>query len=129
MATEILYKDLTYKLRGCFFEVYNKLGCGFKESVYHNALAYEFELRGIGFETKKKLPVFYKDKQVGIYEPDFIADKKIIIEIKAQPKLLRLDELQLYFYLRGTDYKLGFLVNFGSEKLDIRRKIVTQNPR
>lgn len=129
MVTDILYKNLTYKIRACFFEVYNKLGCGFKESVYHKALAYEFQLQGIIFENEEELPVFYKDKQVGAYKPDFIVDKKVIVEIKAQPKLLRLDELQLYYYLKGTEYSLGFLVNFGGDKLDIRRKIAGQNPR
>ncbi len=60
MTTDILYKNLTYRIRGCFFEVYNKLGCGFKESVYHKALACEFQLQGIIFETEEELPVFYK---------------------------------------------------------------------
>jgi len=121
---KLLYKELSYKVRGCFFEVYNKLGPGFKETIYHNALVEEFNLQSIAFESKKKIPITYKDKRVGIYEPDFLVDNKIITEIKSQPRIMRLDELQLYYYLKGTEYRLGFLVNFGAEKLEICRRII-----
>lgn len=132
---DYLYEELSYKLRGALFEVYNILGPGFKESAYHNALAKEFRLRGIPFEEKKRLSITYKDEQVGIYEPDFVVDDKIIVEIKATPETAPVYETQLYYYLKGTDYKLGFLVNFGGKELEIRRRIYdkprtqTQNSR
>jgi len=121
-----LYEDLTYKIRGALFEVYNQVGPGFKESIYHNALATEFQLTGIHFENKKRLPIFYKDEQVGIYEPDFVVEDKVLIEVKAVPEMPAIYETQLFYYLRGTDLKLGFLVNFGGDKLDIRRRIYDQ---
>jgi GxxExxY protein len=120
---EYLYKELTYQIRGALYEVYNTLGPGFKESVYHRALAKEFTLRKIPFEEKKRLPVPFKGEEVGIYEPDFIIDEKVLIEIKAVPEMPRLYETQLFYYLRGTNYKLGFLVNFGGSKLEIKRRI------
>jgi GxxExxY protein len=129
MNKQILYEDLSYKIRGCFFEVYNTLGPSFKESVYHSALAHEFELGNIRFERNKKIPVFYKKEKVGVYQPDFVVENRIIIEIKAIPKLQRLDELQLYYYLKGTPFKLGFLVNFGGEKVDTHRLIDTKARR
>lgn len=57
------------------------------------------------------------------YEPDFIIEDKIIVEIKSMLLMPEVIENQLYYYLRGTNYKLGYLVNFGTEKIDIRRRI------
>lgn len=60
---------------------------------------------------------------MGIYEPDFIIDNKIVIEIKAVPVMPKQFEKQLYYYLKYTKHKLGLLVNFGADRLDIRRRI------
>lgn len=120
---DLLYKDLSYKLVGCFYEVYNTLGPAHKEQIYHKALCLEFRSKGISFDDKKRLKIKYKDVDIGIYEPDFIIEDKIIVEIKSMLQILKVIENQLYYYLRGTNYKLGYLVNFGAEKLDIRRRI------
>lgn len=119
----MLYEDLTYKIRGALYEVYNTLGPGFKEEIYHKALAKEFNLRKTPFVDKKRLSITYKNEQVGIYEPDFIIDEKVLIEIKSVLVMPKIFETQIYYYLKGTEYKLGFLVNFGAEKLDIRRRV------
>ncbi|RKX84882.1 MAG: GxxExxY protein [Spirochaetes bacterium] len=117
------HEGLTYKIRGAIFEVYNILGPGFKEIVYHNSLQEEFDKREIKYDGKKKIKIVYKSKQVGIYEPDFIVEDKIIIEIKAVNVMPKVFEEQLYGYLKATKYKVGILVNFSGEKLDIRRRI------
>ncbi|MFH1287714.1 MAG: GxxExxY protein [bacterium] len=119
----MVYEELTYEIRGACFEVFNALGSGFKETVYHNALSKEFKLRKLNFEGKKRLKIYFKDEEVGIYEPDFIVDDKIIIEVKAVPIMPKYFENQLYYYLKCTEYKLGLLINFGANKLDIRRRI------
>lgn len=120
---DYLYKELTYEIRGAFFEVYNTLGPGFKEIIYHRALIKEFTLRNIPFEEKQKLQIFYKGEKVGTYEPDFVVDSKVIVEIKSMNNMLKIHEVQLFYYLKGTKYKLGFLVNFGAENLEIIRRI------
>jgi len=117
------YEDLTYKIRGAIFEVYNVLGPGFKENVYHNSLREEFDKIKLKYTEKKRIKIIYKDKDVGIYEPDFIIDNKIIIEIKAVDIMPKVFEKQLYGYLKATKYKIGILVNFGADSLDIRRRI------
>ena len=121
--SKLEYEDLTYKIRGAFFEVYNELGPGFKELVYHNALKEEFDNSKLRYDEKKRIQINYKGKKVGIYEPDFIVEDKIIIELKAVPAIISLFEKQLYSYLRGTKYKVGLLVNFGADKLEIKRRI------
>ena len=75
------------------------------------------------FQRKEETTYFFKGEEVGIYEPDFVIDEKVLIEIKAVPEMPKLYETQLFYYLRGTKYKLGFLVNFGGSKLEIKRRI------
>ena len=108
---------------GCFYAVYNELGPGHKEQIYHKALTLELKSKGISFNDKKRLKVKYKGQEIGIYEPDFIIEDKIIVEIKSLLQMPNVFEKQLYYYLRGTEYKLGYLVNFGTERLDIRRRV------
>lgn len=78
---------------------------------------------GLNTPKKKKIKIVYKGKEVGNYEPDFIIDEKVIIEIKAVDIMPKVFEKQLYSYLKATKYKIGILINFGSDKLDIRRRI------
>ena len=123
MTDKLIYKNLTYRVIGCFYDVYNELGPAHKEQVYHEALKVIFEEKAIPYEEKKRLKIKFRGKNVGIYEPDFIIDDKIIIEIKSVLNMPKVFENQLYYYLRGTTYKVGYLVNFGNEHIDIRRRI------
>ena len=120
---KILYKDLSYRTVGCLYNVFNELGPAHKEQIYHKALCAEFKSVKIRFSDNKKLSVKYKGEDIGIYQPDFIIEDKIIVEIKSTLQMPKVFEKQLYYYLKGTKYNLGYLVNFGSEKLDIRRRI------
>lgn len=127
MSTDkkLLYGDLTYKIRGAMFAVHKALGSGHKEIVYQMALAREFQLANIPFVIEKILDIIYRDKKVGTYRPDFVVDDKVIIELKAVSFLTRDTEVQMSYYLRGSNYSLGLLVNFGSRRLEIRRRIYT----
>lgn len=120
---KFLYKDLSYKIIGCFYDVYNELGPAHKEQIYHEALKVAFGQKDIECKENKRLKIIFRTKEIGIYEPDFVIEDKIIIEIKSVLNMPKVFEKQLYYYLRGTDYKIGYLVNFGNEKLDIRRRV------
>jgi len=124
---QLLYQDLSYQLRGCFFAVYNTLGFGHKEEVYQRALAEELGHRGIAFEREKSLAIGYHGKKIGEYRPDFVIEEKVVIEVKAVEFLPVAHEQQLVRYLKATNYQLGFLVNFGSKKLLIEKKIWSPN--
>jgi len=126
-VSDFLYEDLTYKIRGCAFKVYNSLGFGHKESIYQKALEIELKKEGLNTEKEKILNISYDGKKVGIYRPDFVVESKIIIEIKAVELLPKSSEAQLVYYLKGTNFSLGFLINFGACKLDIRRRVWTPN--
>lgn len=122
---ELLYADLTYKIRKAAFNVYNELGFGHKENIYQKSLEEEFNQLKLPYKREFNLKVYYKDTKVGDYRPDFIIDDKIIIEIKATEFVPKTFETQLIYYLKSTKYKLGLLINFGSPKLQIKRLIWT----
>ncbi len=129
ISTDLLYADLTYRVRGAIFNVYNELGFGHKEQVYQKALGKELHSINLPHKQEVDLAVKYKDEVVGKYRPDFVIDQKIIIEIKALDYMPSSFEDQLLHYLKTTGFKLGLLVNFGTPKLYIRRLIWTNNPR
>lgn len=108
---------------GCNLCMYNEMGNGFLESVYHECLEEEFTLRAIPFYTQKKLTIRYKSKTLKqTYKPDFICNEKIIIEIKAVKEIAPEHEAQVLNYLKATGLHLGLLVNFGSyPKVTINR--------
>ncbi|MCM8793383.1 MAG: GxxExxY protein [Candidatus Omnitrophica bacterium] len=83
----------------------------------------ELKERGLFPEIDKKIEVRFKDEKVGVYVPDLVVNDKILIELKVKPYLTKEDERQFWYYLKASDYKLGFLINFGSEKLEIKRRI------
>ncbi|KKK73023.1 hypothetical protein LCGC14_2898030, partial [marine sediment metagenome] len=99
------------------------LGPVHKETVYHNAIAIELKRLKIPFETEKVLKVTYRGETVGIYKPDFIIDDKVILEIKAVPAIAKVMLDQIYYYVRGSKYRLVLLANFGARRLEIKRKI------
>lgn len=74
-------------------------------------------------DSQKRIPIFYRGEKVGEYIPDFIIEDKIIVELKCKPYLIKEDKRQFWLYLRGSHYKLGFLINFGSRKLEIKRRV------
>ena len=125
MSEKLIFEEETFAIRGAIFEVYKTLGDGYLEEVYQNALEEELKLRGIPFEAKKELHIYYKNRDCGLYEPDFICLGKIIVELKAVEALHPKHSAQLMNYLRATGHKLGLLVNFCAyPKVDIRRIVV-----
>jgi GxxExxY protein len=123
-----LHKDLSYKLRGLFFQIRNTYGPGQKENVYINLLEEALKENKIPFNKEKSIKIYSPNKKlVGLYKPDFIVDDKIIIEVKSSRFTTRTDEKQLYYYLRNSQYEVGFLVNFSTPYLYIKRIIYTND--
>ncbi|OGW76011.1 MAG: hypothetical protein A2Z72_07710 [Omnitrophica bacterium RBG_13_46_9] len=125
MEKDGLYKDLTYKIIGALYEVHKELGSVHKEIIYHKALVIELKNRDIPFVEEKPINVVYKGKKIGFYRPDFIIDNKVIVEIKVAQVLTKDMQDQVYYYVKGTEYKLVLLVNFGTNKIGIKRLIYT----
>ena len=119
-------QDTTEQIIGVYYKVYNELGYGFLEKVYHNALLIELNRNGLNCESKKQLKVYYSGNEVGEYYPDIIINDSIILEIKASEILVYENECQLINYLRATDLEFGLLFNFG-KKPEFRRKYFTND--
>ena len=105
-----------YRLMGAAFEVYNQLGSGMAEEVYQQSLEIELLMRGIPFQTKCALQVFYKDRLLDTcYRPDFVAFDAIVVELKATSDLVPDHEAQLFNYMRIARQHVGYLLNFGKQ--------------
>ena len=125
---KLLHKDLSYGLRGLFFKIRNTYGPGQKENIYSNLLAEALKEDKISFEKEKSINIYTPNGKIaGAYKPDFTIDNKIIIEVKSSRYSTKLDEKQLYYYLRNSKYEVGFLVNFSTPKLCIKRIIYTND--
>ena len=121
--------DLTYKIRGCIFEVYNTLGPGLLESVYEKALMIEFNAQGINASDQVMLPVIYKGVDLGTdFRLDILVENQVIIELKSVEHILPVHFKQIDSYLKLSGKQLGFLVNFNTDSInnDIYRRINTK---
>ncbi len=116
------HKSLTEKIIQIFYQVYNKLGYGFLEKVYENAMMIEFKKAGISAVSQFPIKVFYDGEVVGEYFVDILVKKKVIVEIKASKTLSSAHEAQLLNYLKATDIEVGLLLNFGP-KPELKRKV------
>ena len=118
---DLLYSDITSKIIGAAMEVHKTLGAGFLESVYDEALAYEFVLQKMKFDRQRPVDVVYKGRIVKQFLCDFLIEDKVILEIKAIKKIMDIDKAQVINYLKATGLKVGLLINFGSSSLEYKR--------
>ena len=119
---DIKYKELTEKIIKIFYKVYNKLGYGFLEKIYENAMIIEFRREGIPAVAQSPIKVSYEDEVIGEYYADILSDDRVIVEIKATRTLALEHEAQLLNYLKATDIEVGLLLNYGP-KPEIKRKV------
>lgn len=120
--TDIVYKEESFKIVGACMEVHKKLGPGFLESVYSEALEIEFQNAGITYEKEKKLPVYYDDIPLNKYfRADYVCYDKIIVELKAINFTIEANKQQTLNNMKATNYKLGLLINFGTPSLTYKR--------
>lgn len=110
--------EISYKIRGAVFKVYNELGPGLLESIYEAALIYQLKKDGLQVASQVKLPIFYDGKALPIeYRLDILVEDSVIIELKSVERLTDLHKKQLLTYLKITKKKLGLLVNFNTVNL------------
>ena len=106
----------------CAKRIRRQLGPGFLEKVYKNAMVVELRKLKLNFETEKLIQVLYDGIVVGEYRTDIIVEGKLILELKAIQELTIANEVQLVNYLTSTGIDDGLLINFGSDKLQFKRK-------
>ena len=118
--------DISFKIRGCIFKVYNLLGPGLLESVYEAALVFELKKINLVAETQVPIPFVYSDIKLDLgFRADIIVEKRVLIEIKSVENIAEVHHKQVLTYLKLTGIKLGLLVNFNSNEIShsIYRKV------
>lgn len=113
--------ELSYKIIGTAFDVYNSLGAGHKEKYYQNALALAFKKGGLNFREQVLTPLSYENQSIGRYYLDFLVENKIVVELKSGEKFLKQNIQQIFNYLRANKLPLGLLINFTKEGVKSRR--------
>ena len=128
------HSELTEKIIGVFYDVYNELGHGFLESTYAEALVVALEESGLSASREVPVPVWFRGRKVGQYYADLIVDGVVLLELKAARALDSAHEAQLLHYLRATEVEVGLLLNFGLRPqfrrllCDNDRKKIRENP-
>ena len=107
------HDDLTQKIIGVFYDVYNELGCGFLESVYCEAMRLALGQAGLKVQTEMPIPVWFRGELVGVFRADLVVNDVVLIELKACEALVREHESQTLHYLRATEIEVALLMNFG----------------
>lgn len=120
---DFLYERETYLIRKACFSVWKELGSAFKESAVDKALSIEMQKLGLQVENQKRIEIKYNGEKIGVYIPDKIINGIILFELKRKSFLTKQDKDNFWNYLRGSSYKLGLLVNFGDERLEIKRVV------
>ena len=119
------YEELTHKIIGCAYNVFNELGFGFLESIYKKAMIIELVKNNLKVESEKPLKVYYDNQIVGDFFIDLYVEDKVIVELKSVQNLIKEHEVQLVNYLQGLQKDIGLLINFGPSGVDVKRKFKT----
>ena len=121
IRTDLIYPELSYKIIGILFEIFNNLGPGYQEKYYQRAIFSAFKKQNIHFQEQVLIPLIYLDKKIGEYFLDFVVDDKIVLEIKKGDRFSRKDIEQIYGYLKAKKFKLGLLANFTNHGVKFKR--------
>lgn len=117
------YEQLTKKIIGCAFKVYNTLGFGYLESVYQKSMLIELHKRALSATAKKPVTVYYDEQIVGDFLADIMVDDVVLVELKSVTTLHKKHEVQLVNYLTATKMDVGLLINFGEDGVQVKRKV------
>ena len=123
-----LHAEITEKVIGVFFEVYNELGGGFLESVYQQAMRIALGQAGLRVAVEVPVPVYFRGEVVGNFRADLIVNDSVLIELKAISGFDAAHDGQGLHYLRATRFEVGLLLNFGP-KAQFRRFILEEEKK
>ncbi|MDF2435776.1 MAG: hypothetical protein K0Q95_152 [Bacteroidota bacterium] len=120
---DLVYPDLSYKIIGCAYEVFNGLGGDHKEVVYQRAMAVSLKEKGLGFTEQHYYPVKFKEVVVAKNFFDFFVDDKIVVELKSANRFTKQNYEQVLNYLNISGIKLALLISFGKEEVRCKRVV------
>lgn len=124
--SKLLFAEKTFKVIGACIKVHKKLGNGFAESVYQQALEKEFLHANIPFEKQKQLPIYYDGELLDeFFIADFVCFEQVLLEIKAVPAIQDPMKQQVLNYVKSSTLEVGMLINFGEQSLQWKRFVHT----
>jgi GxxExxY protein len=124
------HEELTHKIIGCAYKVYNQLGFGFLESIYRKAMVIELNRADLNVEEEKSLTVYYDEgEDLGVFSADLFVEDSVVVELKTQKHIVKENEAQLVNYLKGLRKDIGLLVNFGPDGVEVKRKFREYKPK
>ena len=119
---EIIYPELSYTVQGALYDVYNELRyLDLSEEGWESALLVVLEERAVPAQRQVEYELRYKGYRIGRFFVDVLADGKLSLELKVKDEFLPIDVAQMITYLKVTGLKLGILVNFGGDELQVKR--------
>jgi len=118
------HKEVTERIIGAAFEVYNELGYGYREKVYQRSMQVELLRHNVLAELERRSNVHYKGVVVGDYDADLVVQDLVLVELKIAPQYDKRDEAQLLNLLKATRLEIGLLINFGRTKVEFKRFIL-----
>lgn len=124
---ELILRDEVYAIISCALEIIKGLGHGFYEKPYENALAVEFEHRGIPYEQQRVFAMNWRERKIGEFIPDLIAYGKMVIDTKTIDRITDHKRGQMLNYLRITRLPVGLIINFKKAKLEWKRIVLSTN--
>jgi len=111
---KLLYKEESYIIQGMAFDIYKQFRNRHKEKIYQNSFYSGLINKKLKVEKEKQIDIYYNGRKVGTYIPDLVVDNKILIELKTKPRLTQDDVKQFWYYLKSSNFKVGYLINFGA---------------
>ena len=122
MNADLKHGLVTDKILKVFYHVYNELGHGFLESVYHRSLVLALKSKGLKVCSRVAIPVWFRGERVGHFEADVLVEDCVLLELKAARTLDSSHRAQLMNYLKATEIEVGLLLNFG-ERPEFKRVV------
>ena len=116
-----VFEETSNKVIAAAIEVHRRLGPGFLESVYEQALKIEMNKAGLVFEVQKQIKVLYDGQVIGNHVLDVLVEGELVVELKAVSGLEDIHYAQVRSYLRATGVSVGLLINFNAPKLSVKR--------
>jgi GxxExxY protein len=116
-------EELTGKIIGCAYKVYNTSGFGFLESVYEKSMQIELAKHCLAVDSQHPITVYYEGHVVGEFFADLYVKEAVIVELKSVRAIAKTHETQLVNYLKATGKDVGLVINFGEEKVEVKRKV------
>lgn len=120
---KLIYPELSFKIIGIIFRVYNELGYGYQEKYYQKAVALDFDKEKLNYLREVEVKLEYRNEKIGKYFIDFIVENKIVLELKVGSRFHQRDIKQILSYLKSTGLKLGILILITPKGIKYKRLI------